>query len=133
MALRRMFHKDIVLSDRFIEMPTRCQALYFQLAMNADDEGFVGGAFRIARSIGVRQSDLQILVQKGFIHLFDHGVAYIENWHRQNRVPKHQFKPTIYWRERNFLGIKDVIQFDEEMELQRELENKRNAAAFKTF
>ena len=50
MANRRMFHKDIITTDRFISMSPSSQALYFHLSMCADDEGFIGGVYRVTRS-----------------------------------------------------------------------------------
>ena len=41
MASRRMFSKDVVCSDRFLDMPASAQALYFQYGLEADDDGFV--------------------------------------------------------------------------------------------
>lgn len=38
MASRRMFSKDVVCSDRFLDMPASAQALYFQYGLEADDE-----------------------------------------------------------------------------------------------
>ena len=41
MARRRMFSLDVVDTDRFLDMPSSTQALYFHLGMRADDDGFV--------------------------------------------------------------------------------------------
>ena len=41
MANRRMLSSDIVESEEFITLPISSQALYFHLAMKADDDGFV--------------------------------------------------------------------------------------------
>lgn len=38
MASRRMFSKDVVCSDRFLDMPASAQALYFQYGLEADDD-----------------------------------------------------------------------------------------------
>ena len=46
MAEKRMFSKKIVSSDAFLEMPLSSQALYFHLAMYADDDGFVSNPGR---------------------------------------------------------------------------------------
>lgn len=39
MARRRMFSLDVVDTDRFLDMPSSTQALYFHLGMRADDDG----------------------------------------------------------------------------------------------
>ena len=41
MAERRMFSKQIIDSDVFLDMPLSTQALYFHLSMRADDDGFI--------------------------------------------------------------------------------------------
>ena len=41
MAEKRMFSKQIIDSDAFLDMPLSAQALYFHLSMRADDDGFV--------------------------------------------------------------------------------------------
>lgn len=40
MAEKRMFSKQVLWSDKFIDLPSPAQVLYFQLSMYADDEGF---------------------------------------------------------------------------------------------
>ena len=39
MAERRMFHRLVVESDKFLDLPIGAQALYFHLGMQADDDG----------------------------------------------------------------------------------------------
>ena len=52
MAKKRMFNVDIVGSDAFLDLPHTAQALYFQLGMRADDDGFVGNPKTIQRIAG---------------------------------------------------------------------------------
>ena len=47
MASRRMFSKDVVCSDRFLDMPASAQALYFQYGLEADDDGFVSAPLQM--------------------------------------------------------------------------------------
>lgn len=68
MADRRMFHKNVVESDAFLDMPTSAQALYFHIGMYADDDGFVNGPRRIARLIGASNEDLQLLIVLLLLH-----------------------------------------------------------------
>ena len=51
MANKRMFSKQIIDSDAFLEMPLSTQALYFHLSMRADDDGFLNNAKQIMRLI----------------------------------------------------------------------------------
>ena len=39
MADRRMFHRLVIESDKFLDLPIGAQALYFHLGMQADDDG----------------------------------------------------------------------------------------------
>ena len=61
MAKKSMFNRDVVQSDVFLSMPTSSQLLYFQLGMNADDDGFVANAKAIMRMIGCQEDDLNYL------------------------------------------------------------------------
>lgn len=74
MANRRMFSLDVVDTDKFLEMPTSTQALYFQLGMRADDDGFVSSPKRITSLIGASPDDLKLLIAKGFVIAFDNEV-----------------------------------------------------------
>lgn len=77
MAQKRMFSLRIVDTDRFLNMPSTSQALYFHLGMRADDDGFVGNPERIARMVSANIDDLNVLVLKGFIYRFDSGICVI--------------------------------------------------------
>lgn len=74
MANRRMFSLDVVDTDKFLEMPISTQALYFQLGMRADDDGFVSSPKRITSLIGASPDDLKLLIAKGFVIAFDNEV-----------------------------------------------------------
>ena len=60
-AERRMFAKTIIDSDAFLDMPVTARLLYYDLAMRADDDGFVNSPKKIMRMIGASQDDLTIL------------------------------------------------------------------------
>ena len=47
MAERRMFAKTVIDSDAFLDMPMSAQALYFHMAMRADDDGFLNNPKKI--------------------------------------------------------------------------------------
>ena len=75
MAERRMFSKVITDTDAFLEMPLSTQALYFHLAMHADDEGFVSSPKRILRETKASEDDFKLLIVKRFILTFDSGIV----------------------------------------------------------
>lgn len=96
MAERRCFGMKIVDSDAFLDMPLSTQALYFHLGMRADDDGFVNNPRRIARLIGACDDDLNILLSKRFILVFDNGVVVIKHWRIQNTLKNDRLKMPQY-------------------------------------
>lgn len=106
MAQRRMFSPDIVCSDAFLDMPTSTQALYFQLGMKADDDGFVNPK-SIMRLIGAKEDDLSVLLAKRFVLPFENGVLVIKHWRINNLVRKDWYKPTIYDEYKKRLNLKE--------------------------
>lgn len=65
MAERRMFARSIIGSARFPRMPPTSRLLYYDLGMEANDDGCVE-AFAIMRKTGAAEDDLRVLVSKGF-------------------------------------------------------------------
>lgn len=96
MADRRMFHKNVVESDAFLDMPTSAQALYFHIGMYADDDGFVNGPRRIARLIGASNEDLQLLIDNRFLLAFPNGVVVIKHWRMANSLKNDRAKMPQY-------------------------------------
>jgi len=108
MANRRMFNKELVSSDKFLDMPISSQALFFHLGMNADDEGFVSSPKRISRGIGCSEDDIKILIAKQFVVSFDSGVIVIKEWDKHNQIRKDRFTPTIHNDEKALLQVVDI-------------------------
>jgi sulfur carrier protein ThiS len=96
MAERRMFSKSITQSDAFLDMPLSSQALYFQLGMEADDDGFLNSPRRIQRLINASEDDLKLLTAKSFIIDMGDGVVVIKHWKMNNYIQKDRYKPTVY-------------------------------------
>lgn len=96
MADRRMFHKNVVESDAFLDMPTSAQALYFHIGMYADDDGFVNGPRRIVRLIGASNEDLQLLIDNRFLLAFANGVVVIKHWRMANSLKNDRAKMPQY-------------------------------------
>lgn len=103
MAERRMFAKTIVLSDAFLDMPATARCLYFTLAMFADDDGFVNSPRGIMRQCGASDGDMQALLDRKFVLLFDSGVIVIKHWRIHNYIQKDRYKPTKYQDEYEYL------------------------------
>lgn len=101
-----MFSPEIVNSDVFLEMPPSTQALYFQLGMKADDDGFVSPKM-VMRTIGSTDDELRVLVGKRFVIPFENGVLVIKHWRMNNFIRKDRYKPTPYLDEKNKLFVKE--------------------------
>jgi len=96
MGNRRMFNKTIVSSARFLKMPTDSQYLYFQLGMNADDDGIVE-AFTVMRHIGSNEDNLKLLATKGFVKVLNEDlVTYILDWQEHNKLRADRKIDSIY-------------------------------------
>lgn len=100
MAERRMFSKSITESDAFLDLPFSAQALYFHMAMNADDEGFINSSRRICGMCGAQEKDLKELVTKGFMIHFDSGIYVIKHWKINNKIRGDRVKDTNYPEEK---------------------------------
>lgn len=96
MAEKRMFSKQIIDSDAFLEMPLSTQALYFHLSMRADDDGFLNNAKKVMKIIGANQNDYDLLVAKSFVIQFPDGICVIKHWRINNYLRKDRYTETIY-------------------------------------
>ncbi len=105
MAQRRMFSSEIVNSDAFLDMPISSQALYFQLGMRADDDGFVNPR-SIMRLVSATEDDLKLLIAKKFIIPFENGVIVIKHWRINNFVRKDRYHETLYLQQKEKLYVK---------------------------
>lgn len=100
MAERRMFAKTIIDSDAFLDMPVTARLLYYDLAMRADDDGFVNSPKKIMRMIGASQDDLTILGLRKFIIPFETGIVVIKHWKIHNYIRKDTYNETKYKEEK---------------------------------
>lgn len=105
MAERRMFAKSIIDSDAFLDMPLSTQALYFHLAMRADDDGFLNNANRIIRTIGANPNDMDMLLVKKFIIRFEEGICVIKHWRIHNYIQADRYHETNYKDKKSILNV----------------------------
>ena len=98
MANKRMFSKDIVQSDFFVEMSLSAQALYFHINMEADDDGFCDRPIQIMRMVGANKEDLRQLIERGFLMTFTEraGLVVVKHWRINNTLRADRYKPTNY-------------------------------------
>ncbi len=105
MAERRMFAKTIVDSDAFLEMPMSARLLYYDLAMRADDDGFINSPKKIMRFIGATNDDMNILIMRKFIIPFDNGIVVIKHWRIHNYIRKDTYNETSYKEQKAMLEL----------------------------
>lgn len=105
MAERRMFAKTIIDSDAFLDMPVSARLLYYDLAMRADDDGFVNSPKKIIRFTGTSDEDLKILEGKKFVISFESGVVVIKHWRVHNYLRKDTYTETKYKDEKKLLYL----------------------------
>lgn len=108
MAQRRMYSKDVVRTDKFLDMPLSAQALYFHLGMEADDDGFVSAPKQTTRMIGAREDDLRLLIGKGYIIPFETGVCVVTHWKMNNYLRADRYKATIHREEVQSLQTDEI-------------------------
>ena len=96
MAERRMFSKKVINSARFLRMPATSRLLYYDLGMQADDDGIVE-AFAIMRMVGANEDDLRVLEARGFVKVLNEDlVTYIIDWKKNNTIRKDRYTPSEY-------------------------------------
>lgn len=117
MAEKRMFSKQIIDSDAFLDMPLSTQALYFHLNMRADDDGFIDSPKKIMKMIGCSGDDLKILLGKRYILSFESGVIVIKHWRIHNTLQKDRYKETTYLEEKSLLELKKNKSYTENSDL----------------
>lgn len=92
MAERRMMAKSVIDTDKFMDMPLSSQCLYFHLLLRADDDGFIASPKRIMRGIGCNQDDMNLLIAKRYLLVFNTGVIVIKHWRVHNYIRKDRYK-----------------------------------------
>lgn len=105
MAEKRMFAKTIIDSDAFLEMPMSARLLYYDLAMRADDDGFINSPKKIMKIVGATTDDLNILILRKFIIPFENGVVVIKHWRIHNYIRKDTYTPTPYLEQKAMLTM----------------------------
>lgn len=105
MAQRRMFSLKILDEDVFLDMPMSTRLLYYDLAMRADDDGFIGNPKKITRMIGCSDDDLKLLIAKQYLIPFQNGVCVIKHWLIHNQLRKDRHHDTMYLEQKNQIQV----------------------------
>ena len=97
MANRRMFSRTVTGSGRFLRLGAQTRALYFDLGMEADDDGFVEAYARML-STGSKTRNLKELLEAGFLEMVDEKnlVVHITDWEEHNVIRKDRYTPSVY-------------------------------------
>src|SRR5574344_2957206 len=111
MAERRMFAKSVIESDKFIDLSKTARLLYYDLGMEADDDGFLNSVKRTMLIDGTTEEDLKELIDTGFIIKFPSGVYVIGDWNISNKIQKDRYKETMYTYEKSMLKINESKKY----------------------
>lgn len=90
-----MFSRTITDSSRFLKMPATSRLLYYDLGMNADDDGYAEW-FTVMRISGSSEQDIRVLEANGFVKIFDDNVLIISDWKENNYIQKDRYKASKY-------------------------------------
>jgi len=104
-ANRRMFSKELLSTDMFIDMPLSAQALYMHLNLNADDDGCISRAGQIIKCIGASNDDFKILQAKGYILQIDDKVYVVTDWLINNVIRNDRKTPSIFTEQLKLLKV----------------------------
>lgn len=107
MADKRMFTKEITESDDFLDLSHSARCLYYDLNLNADDDGFINSPNKVMRISGASKTDLEALINNRFVLSFPGNVICIKHWQMHNTLKKDRYKPTKYQEYRAELEVKD--------------------------
>ena len=105
MAQRRMFSLKVIDTDEFMDMPQTTQLLYYNLALRADDDGFVANPKRIIKMTGSNDDDMKVLIAKKYVIPFENGVCVIRHWRIHNYIQADRYTETEYIKEKENLAL----------------------------
>lgn len=100
MATKRSFSEKVTGSDAFAELSFEAQALYLQLSMSADDEGFVSTPKKVQKGMGASAAALIELKDAGYLIFGDDGTCVITHWDQNNEEEDEDVKRRKKNRER---------------------------------
>ena len=114
MAQRRMFSKELLESDSFLELSNDSKVVYFYLAIRCDDDGFSKCTKVIQRMLGLDgtsfQTSLNELEKAQLLYIID-DVFVIRDWKKNNQIQKDRYHSTEFKSILNKLVLKDKIYY----------------------
>lgn len=97
---KTMFDDKVIETAKFLELKPTTRDLYTHLGLHSDDEGYVAYPKGVVRYIGVKENDLKILINEGYLIPFPSGVVLITNYWNNNNHDNKNNKPTIFTEEK---------------------------------
>lgn len=110
MANKRMFSREVVEHDDFLELSKGAKVLYFYLNLAADNEGFANNKRRVMRMCDCTENDLQELINGNWVIPFSNGVIVITHWRMHNTL-KNDRCNSAYKSEKSCLKCIDNIYY----------------------
>lgn len=104
---RRMINSAYCSSGAFTTMSYGAQALYIQLMLEADDEGFNSNPMKTAFGIKLGEEELEELESKSFIIRFPSECCVIKHWWCHNYISPTKVRPTEWQEELALLTKKE--------------------------
>lgn len=96
MPEHRMFSAKITNSARFVLLPASARLLYYDLGMNADDEG-IAEALLVIRINGTSRADLTALEDAGLVTVLNADlVTYVNDWLKNNMLRRDRIHRSVY-------------------------------------
>ena len=96
MAIKRMFAKKVVETQRFRDMSRAARLLYYDLGMAADDDGVAEGK-QVLLCTGAKKAHLEELEACGYVRLLDeHLTVRITDWNVNNNIRRDRYRPGEY-------------------------------------
>lgn len=105
MAKKRMFAQGVASSDEFLDLSHSAQALYMQLNLSADDEGFIGDWKKIMRGANCSMDDVNELINQRFVLQID-NILVVKHWLIHNNIRKERIIETSYLEQRSKIRVK---------------------------
>lgn len=100
-----MISAEVCGTDSFLSLKHKEQALYYQLVLATDDDGFISNPLSIARIAGCSKRDIRTLEEKNLVICFPSGTLVIVDWNNVNYLRKDRYKPTAHQEDFNRLGV----------------------------
>lgn len=131
---RRQFSIDIIRCDGFVSMPAPAQALYLQLVMSADDEGFTSQMEMCKFLAHANDEDEKMLIDREFIYQFqgaNRKVTVIKHWRKNNWIRNEKVVKSEF-SERSLVYVKPNGNYTLEQSEGAPLDNKGAAKGLST-